>query len=67
MDMIDSGIDVAIRTREFESDSNITIRRLASTRRVLCASPGYLAAHGAPRMREDLKQHHFLLYVLANQ
>lgn len=67
LDMIDSGIDVAIRTREFESDSNITIRRLASTRRVLCASPGYLAAHEAPRTPEDLKQHHFLLCVLANQ
>lgn len=67
MDMIDSGIDVAIRTREFESDSNITIRRLASTRRVLCASPGYLAAHGVPQVPQDLTKHDFLLYVLANK
>lgn len=67
LDMIDEGIDVAIRTREFEPDSNITIRRLASTRRVLCASPSYLARAGVPRSPEDLRGHHFLLYVLANR
>ena len=37
-DLLDSGIDVAIRTREFEADSNITVRRLAETRRILAAS-----------------------------
>jgi DNA-binding transcriptional LysR family regulator len=39
LDIIDNNIDVAIRTREFEPDSNITVRRLASTRRILAASP----------------------------
>ena len=34
-DILDANIDVAIRTREFEPDSNITIRRLAETRRLL--------------------------------
>ena len=38
---IDSNIDVAIRIREFEPDSNVTIRRLGETRRILVGSPRY--------------------------
>lgn len=63
---IEAGIDVAIRTREHEGDSGITIRRLAHTRRVLAASPGYLAEHGTPKVPEDLKYHRMLVYNLAN-
>ena len=66
LDMIDNGIDVAIRTREYEPDSNITIRRLAATRRLLAASPGYLAARGMPKEPGDLAAHDFLIYVHAN-
>jgi DNA-binding transcriptional LysR family regulator len=47
LDFIEAGIDVAIRTREHEADSSITVRRLAETPRVLAASPGYLARHGS--------------------
>lgn len=65
-DLIDNNIDVAIRTREFERDSNITIRRLAGTRRILAASPGYLNAHGAPRSVEELAGRPLLLYTYAN-
>jgi len=66
LDMIDNGIDVAIRTREYEPDSTITIRRLATTRRVLAAAPAYLAARGTPMNPGDLEQHDLLLYVHAN-
>jgi DNA-binding transcriptional LysR family regulator len=66
LDLIEHGIDVAIRTREFEPDSNITIRRLSQTRRVLAASPGYLAKQGIPREPLDLQRHNMLLYVYAN-
>lgn len=65
-DLIDNNIDVAIRTREFENDSSITIRRLASTRRILAASPGYLDAHGAPRSVEELAKRPVLLYTYSN-
>jgi DNA-binding transcriptional LysR family regulator len=67
LDMIDNGIDVAIRTREFEPDSSITIRRLGSTRRILCAAPNYLAERGVPDHPQDLLQHDFLVYVLAHK
>jgi len=66
LDIIDNNIDVAIRTREYEPDSNITIRRLGETRRVLAASPGYLARHGFPRSLDDLQKHRLLIYLHAN-
>lgn len=66
LDIIDNNIDVAIRTRETEPDSGITIRRLAETRRILAASPGYLAKHGTPRDLDELSLHRLLIYTNAN-
>jgi DNA-binding transcriptional LysR family regulator len=67
LDIIDNNIDVAIRTREVEPDSNITIRRLAETRRILAASPKYLSQHGTPKTPEDLQHHKVLVYTYANK
>jgi DNA-binding transcriptional LysR family regulator len=64
-DFIEAGMDVAIRTREYEVDSNITVRKLARNWRVMAASPGYLAEHGTPKLPEDLKAHRMLIYNLA--
>jgi DNA-binding transcriptional LysR family regulator len=66
-DLVESGIDVAIRNREFEDDSAITVRRLAETKRVLAASPQYLQQHGTPRTPDELARHRLLIYNLANQ
>ncbi|CAL8479900.1 LysR family transcriptional regulator [Caballeronia sp. S22] len=65
-DIIENGIDVAIRTKVLEPDSNITIRRLASTRRILAASPGYIEANGRPRFPTELVKHRLLNYQLAD-
>src|SRR5580698_816780 len=65
LDMIDNSIDLAIRTREFEGDSSITIRRLAITRRILTASPEYLRSKGAPDRPEQLVDHKILNYTLS--
>jgi DNA-binding transcriptional LysR family regulator len=65
-DLLEGGIDVAIRNREFENDSAITVRRLAETKRVLAASPQYLQRHGTPRTPDELKKHRLLIYNLAN-
>ncbi len=62
-DLIESGIDVAIRTREYEPNANITVRKLADTRRILTASPSYLARIGTPKTIGQLSQHRFLLYT----
>lgn len=66
LDIIDNNIDVAIRTREVEPDSSITIRRLGQTRRLLAASPGYLARHGFPKTLDELQRHKLLVYLHAS-
>lgn len=66
-DIIEAGIDVAIRTREFEADSNITVRRLGQTRRVLAASPAYLQRRGMPLDPDELARHDLLVYRYANR
>ncbi|OYW61107.1 MAG: LysR family transcriptional regulator [Azorhizobium sp. 32-67-21] len=65
LDFIEAGIDVAIRTRLHEPDTNIIVRRLGRMRRVLAASPGYLAERGRPREPADLEKHDMLVYNLA--
>jgi DNA-binding transcriptional LysR family regulator len=65
-DIIDNTVDLAIRTRQVEADSNITIRRLAVTRRVLAAAPEYLERHGVPKSPYDLATHKMLIYSHAN-
>lgn len=51
--------DVAVRFGPL-ADSNLTIRKLGETRRVIVASPGYLARYGAPLAPEDLHHHQCL-------
>ena len=52
-DIIENGIDVAVRTRRIEADSQITIRRLAQTRRLLAAAPTTWSAMGLPNTRSN--------------
>lgn len=66
-DLLESGVDLAIRTREFEEDSSIIVRRLATTRRPITAAPSYLAEAGRPRKPADLLQHRLLLYTHATR
>lgn len=49
-------IDVALRIGALP-DSTMRAMRLGEIRRVVCASPGYLAARGVPAVPEDLTQH----------
>ena len=59
VNMIEEGYDLAIRIGELE-DSSLAARKLAPNRRVVCASPGYLKLHDAPRTPADLQQHNCL-------
>jgi DNA-binding transcriptional LysR family regulator len=53
------GLDVALRV-DRPDDQAIITRKIASTRRVLCAAPSYLAAHGPPKAPADLVDHECL-------
>ena len=46
------------------SDSSLILRKLATSRRVLCASPEYLKAHGTPAAPADLATHQVLNYTM---
>ncbi|HVJ03477.1 MAG TPA: LysR substrate-binding domain-containing protein [Sphingomonas sp.] len=53
VDVAGGQADVAIRFGPL-SDSSLTARKLGETRRVIVASPDYLARHGMPQTPEDL-------------
>jgi DNA-binding transcriptional LysR family regulator len=59
-DMIAANLDLAIRISKKLTDSSLISRRLASTRKVLAASPQYLREHGDLRHPSDLKNHRCL-------
>ncbi|MGY5778708.1 LysR family transcriptional regulator [Rhizobium sp. LEGMi135b] len=56
VDIVGGGFDLAIRIAEL-TDSSLVARRLAPVRRVLCASPAYIDAHGLPSDIDDLRRH----------
>lgn len=60
LDLVKSGFDLAIRIGALE-DSNLVARKIATNRRVLCASPKYLRRNGVPKTPSDLKQHQCLI------
>jgi DNA-binding transcriptional LysR family regulator len=53
---LDDQIDVALRIGLLP-DSSLIATRLGSVRRVVCASPDYLAANGIPETLDDLSRH----------
>ena len=61
VDLVDEGYDLAIRITSLAS-SQLVSRRLATTRVVLCVSPGYLATHGTPTHPRELADHQVLAY-----
>ncbi len=58
-DILAERVDVAIRITA-APDPRLVARRLATSRRILCAAPGYIAAFGAPRTAADLGRHRLL-------
>ena len=64
VDLVQEGIDVAIRISEL-SDSSLVARRLGLDRRIVVASPAYAEKHGLPKKPEDLHDHNCLILSTA--
>ncbi len=62
VDLVEEGYDVAVRITSLAS-SQLVSRQLAATRIVLCASPGYLVAHGTPAHPHELAHHQVVSYA----
>ena len=54
--LTDDSFDVCIRFGP-PPDARVIAKRIAPNRRLLCASPAYLAAHGTPKVPNDLNKH----------
>lgn len=61
VDLVEEGIDVAVRIGALSS-SSLSATRVGSVRRVVCASPAYLKAHGRPKTPTDLLDHHIVAF-----
>ncbi|PLP99123.1 LysR family transcriptional regulator [Cupriavidus pauculus] len=61
VDLVDSGVDLAIRFGTLP-DRRLSARRIMSNRRFLCASPAYLEKSGTPRSLADLAQHRCIIH-----
>jgi len=61
VDVVEEGFDLAIRISRGGSTAHAA-RKLATSRNVLCASPGYVREHGAPATPADLARHACIVY-----
>jgi DNA-binding transcriptional LysR family regulator len=62
VDLIDEGIDVAVRIAHLP-DSSLNATRVGAVRRVVCGAPAYLAEHGTPERPVDLLRHRIITFA----
>lgn len=62
IDLIEEGVDVAVRIN-VRSEPSAIARLLAEDRRVICATPAYLARFGVPATAQDLRTHNCLTWI----
>jgi DNA-binding transcriptional LysR family regulator len=63
--VVEEGADLVIRiASELPDSATLVAQKLARARHVVCASPAYLAEHGAPETPEDLAAHECIVYSL---
>lgn len=61
LDIVRAGYDLAIRIARDPGDT-LKARPIARSRRIVCASPGYIEHHGRPQRIEELPQHRCIGY-----
>jgi DNA-binding transcriptional LysR family regulator len=61
IDLVEEGVDLAIRFGTLEDSSDLVARRLTGHRWVICATPAYLQAYGTPQVPGDIANHHCIV------
>lgn len=61
VDLVEEGMDLAIRIANLK-DSSLIARRLAPNHRTIVASPEYLKRHGTPKRPKDLDGHRLITF-----
>ncbi|KEF32694.1 Transcriptional regulator [Marinobacter nitratireducens] len=64
VDLVEQGVDMAIRVRTRLPDSTLMAKPLRQTRNVVCASPDYLRNRSPIREPSDLNEHNCLTFSL---
>ena len=62
VDVVGDDLDIGLHVDEL-SDGNVIARKLLASRRVVCASPEYIAEHGVPATPHDLREHNCIRLV----
>jgi DNA-binding transcriptional LysR family regulator len=62
VDLVQEGIDVALRMGRQLADSSLTVRRIASAPCVVVGTPSYFARAGEPTAPGDLTAHEAVIY-----
>ena len=63
VNLVEEGIDCAVRASPIADDSTLIARHVAHVRWITCASPGYLKSHGLPRSIDDLARHDCIRFI----
>jgi LysR family transcriptional regulator for bpeEF and oprC len=63
VNLVEEGIDCAIRALDIPDDSTLIARHVANVRWITCASPAYLRTRGTPKKIADLERHNCIRFI----
>lgn len=65
VDLVEEGVDCAIRGGRQLADSRLVAKRVGNLRYLTCAAPAYLERHGCPQHPDELARHACVNYFSA--
>ena len=63
IDLVEEGVDVALRMGALANSTSFAARKLTSSRRCVIGTPAYFARGGVPRTPADLVNHEAIVYT----
>lgn len=61
VNIIEEGFDLQVRI-QIPEEENLEVAKLMMNRKIVCASPEYIAKHRAPKTPQDLLQHNCIVF-----